>query len=157
MRVGEEGRLWAKSPCKMIGYWNNNEATQEVVRGGWLDTGDVLKADEDGYLWFRGRKKQIMVHDASNICPQEVEEVLLGHGAVDNAGVVGVYDRIHGEGLFSGGPSIGITASIHLTFNVEKSISSEWAVKARYSRFAVQFVNGSAWASTSSCLVYSAR
>jgi len=99
VRVGEEGRLWAKSPCKMIGYWNNNEATQEVVRGGWLDTGDVLKADEDGYLWFRGRKKQIIVHDASNICPQEVEGVLLEHGAVDNAGVVGVYDRIHGENV----------------------------------------------------------
>ena len=99
VEVGEEGRLWAKSSCKMIGYWNNHDATREVVRDGWLDTGDVLKADEDGYLWFRGRKKQIIVHDASNICPQEVEEVLLEHPTVENAGVVGVYDLIHGENV----------------------------------------------------------
>jgi acyl-coenzyme A synthetase/AMP-(fatty) acid ligase len=96
---GVEGRLWAKSPCKMIGFWENPVATQKVLRDGWLDTGDLMKADEDGYLWFCGRKKQIIVHDGSNICPQEVEEALLQHALVDNAGVVGVHHLIHGENV----------------------------------------------------------
>ena len=68
-----------------------------MIRDGWLDTGDVMKADEDGYLWFCGRKKQIIVHDGSNICPQEVEGALLEHPAVENAGVIGVHDLMHGE------------------------------------------------------------
>ena len=93
MPIGTEGRLWIKSPCNMIGYWNQPDATAETIQAGWLDTGDVMMADEDGYLWFRGRKKQIIVHDGSNICPQEVEEALLEHRAVDSAGVIGIHDR----------------------------------------------------------------
>lgn len=94
---GTDGRLWLKSRSLMTGYWSNDEATAAVIRDGWLDTGDVMKADDDGYLWFRGRKKQIIVHDGSNICPQEVEEALLAHTAVASAGVVGVRDLLHGE------------------------------------------------------------
>ena len=56
-----------------------------------------MRADGDGYLWFRGRRKQIIVHDGSNICPQEVESALLTHPAVEAAGVVGVHDLVHGE------------------------------------------------------------
>ena len=75
------GRLWIKSPSNMIGYWNRPDATAETIVDGWLDTGDLVAVDEEDYLWFRGRKKQIIIHDGSNICPQEVEESLLGmHG-----------------------------------------------------------------------------
>ena len=97
--LGEEGSLWIKFSGKMAGYWNNPEATGEAVIDGWLDTGDVMFADEDDYLWFRGRKKQIIVHDGSNICPQEVEAILLEHDAIAEAGVVGVVDRLHGENI----------------------------------------------------------
>ena len=97
--VGEQGRLWVKSPCSMIGYWNRPDATAETIKDGWLDTGDVMKADGDGYLWFCGRKKEIIVHDGSNICPQEVEEALLEHDAVASAGVVGIHDPVHGENV----------------------------------------------------------
>ena len=97
--VGEEGRLWCKSKVNMIGYWDNPKATAETIVDGWLDTGDVMRADEDGYLWFCGRKKQIIVHDGSNISPQEVEESLIAHPAVSGAGVVGVHDLIHGENV----------------------------------------------------------
>ncbi|MEN8261539.1 MAG: class I adenylate-forming enzyme family protein [Pseudomonadota bacterium] len=97
--IGKEGRLWVKGPSEMIGYWDNPEATKDTLEDGWLDTGDIMRADEDGYLWFCGRKKQIIVHDGSNICPQEVEEALLEHPAVDNAGVVGVHNLIHGENV----------------------------------------------------------
>jgi acyl-CoA synthetase (AMP-forming)/AMP-acid ligase II len=97
--VGTEGRLWIKSPCNMVGYWNNPEATKETIREGWLDTGDMMRADADGYLWFCGRKKQIIIHDGSNICPQEIEEALLEHPSVESAGVVGIHDLVHGENV----------------------------------------------------------
>lgn len=97
--VGEEGRLWIKSRSNMIGYWDNPAATAETIQDGWLDTGDVMKIDEDGYLWFCGRKKQIIIHDGSNICPQEVEEALLEHEAVASVGVIGVHDVLHGENV----------------------------------------------------------
>jgi acyl-coenzyme A synthetase/AMP-(fatty) acid ligase len=83
----------------MIGYWRQPTATAEALIDGWLDTGDVASADEQGYLWFCGRKKQIIVHDGSNICPQEVEASLLEHPAVESAGVVGVHNLIHGENV----------------------------------------------------------
>jgi acyl-CoA synthetase (AMP-forming)/AMP-acid ligase II len=97
--VATEGRMWIKSPSNMVGYWNRPDATAETTVDGWLDTGDVVSSDVDGYLWFRGRKKQIIIHDGSNICPQEVEESLLEHEAVDSAGVIGVHDPVHGENV----------------------------------------------------------
>lgn len=96
---GTAGRLWIRSPSNMIGYWNRPDATAETIKDGWLDTGDLVSADADGYLWFCGRKKQIIIHDGSNICPQEVEESLLEHPAVASAGVVGAHDLVHGENV----------------------------------------------------------
>jgi acyl-coenzyme A synthetase/AMP-(fatty) acid ligase len=95
--TGAPGRLWVKTPTRAAGYWNDPQASAEVLRGEWLDTGDVMKADQDGYLWFQGRQKQIIVHDGSNIAPQEVEEALLAHPAVESAGVIGIHDLSHGE------------------------------------------------------------
>jgi acyl-CoA synthetase (AMP-forming)/AMP-acid ligase II len=96
---GEEGRVWVSAPSLASGYWNDEAATAEVLRDGWLDTGDVMRADADGYLWFCGRNKQIIVHDGSNISPQEVEDALLEHASVANAGVVGIHDLLHGENV----------------------------------------------------------
>lgn len=96
---GEEGRLWVQTRSLLRGYWGDEVATQEVFREGWFDTGDVMERDSDGYFWFRGRQKQIIVHDGSNIAPQEVEAALLEHPAVSNAGVVGVRDELHGENV----------------------------------------------------------
>ncbi len=96
---GADGRLWIKFPGNMVGYWNNPKATAETIVDGWLDSGDVMSADADGYLWFHGRKKQIIIHDGSNICPQEVEAALLEHDAVASAGVVGVQSPLHGENV----------------------------------------------------------
>ena len=97
--VNQPGRLWLRSPMTMVGYWNQPDATAEAIVDGWLDTGDVMSVDDDGYLWFAGRKKQIIVHDGSNISPQDVEEALLAHPAVAAAGVVGVHDLAHGENV----------------------------------------------------------
>ena len=96
---GAEGRFWIKSPGNMIGYWESPEATAATIKDGWLDTGDVVKIDAEGYVWFCGRQKQMIIHDGSNISPQEVEDALLEHPAVAMAGVVGVYDLVHGENV----------------------------------------------------------
>lgn len=97
--VNAPGKLWIKSPTNTIGYWNNQKATAETISNGWLDTGDIMKVDADGYLWFCGRKKQIIIHDGSNICPQEVESALAEHPAVENVGVIGIHDLVHGENV----------------------------------------------------------
>ncbi len=97
--VGAEGRLWIRSPANAVGYWENPTATAKTIVDGWLDTGDVMRVDDDGYLWFCGRKKQIIIHDGSNICPQEVEEAVAEHPAVEAVGVVGIHDLVHGENV----------------------------------------------------------
>jgi long-chain acyl-CoA synthetase len=97
--VGTQGRLWIRSLSNTVGYWNNRQATAETIVDGWLDTGDVMRVDADGYLWFCGRKKQIIIHDGSNICPQEVEEAVEEHPAIEAAGVIGVHDLVHGENV----------------------------------------------------------
>ncbi len=96
---GTPGRLWVRSPANSIGYWNNPQATAEAIIDGWLDSGDVMRLDPDGFLWFCGRKKQIIIHDGSNICPQEVEEAVEEHPAIEAAGVIGVHDLVHGENV----------------------------------------------------------
>jgi acyl-CoA synthetase (AMP-forming)/AMP-acid ligase II len=96
-----EGRHWVAGPAVMTGYWENTEATANTVLDGWLDTGDIMKADEDEYLWFRGRKKQIIVHDSSNINPEDVEDAIASHPAVASVGVVGVHDLMHGENVWA--------------------------------------------------------
>jgi acyl-coenzyme A synthetase/AMP-(fatty) acid ligase len=97
--AGTEGRLWIRSPSLTMGYWRDPAATAAVMRDGWLDSGDVMKADDEGYLTFCGREKQLIVHDGSNISPVEVEDALLQHAAVEIAGVVGVRDPLHGENV----------------------------------------------------------
>jgi long-chain acyl-CoA synthetase len=99
VETGVPGRLWIRFSGTMVGYWRNPEATRETIVDGWLDTGDVMHADADGYLWFHGRQKQIVIHDGSNICPQQVEAALLEHDAVSGAGVVGVQSPLHGENV----------------------------------------------------------
>lgn len=96
---GVEGRLWIKSRSNMIRYWESPEATDATIKDGWLDTGDVVKIDAEGYVWFCGRQKQMIIHDGSNIIPQEVEDALQEHPAVAMAGVIGVHDLVHGENV----------------------------------------------------------
>jgi long-chain acyl-CoA synthetase len=97
--AGIVGRVWIRSRSRMAGYWEAPEATAEVLDGEWLDSGDLAHADEDGYLWFFGRKKQVIVHDGSNISPLEVEAALAEHPCIGLAGVVGVHDTVHGESV----------------------------------------------------------
>ena len=69
-------------PHLMIGYWQDPDATTAAVRNGWFHTGDLARCDADGFYWFAGRKKEIIIRGGSNISPQEVEAVLYQHPAV---------------------------------------------------------------------------
>jgi long-chain acyl-CoA synthetase len=96
---GQTGEVIVKSVMSCAGYWNDPAATEELYRGGWLHTGDLASIDNDGYLWFKGRLKQIIVRGGSNISPQEVEEALCRHSAIREAAVVGCPDPVFGESV----------------------------------------------------------
>jgi long-chain acyl-CoA synthetase len=94
---GQVGELRIQSPANCVGYWDDPRATAAAFDHGWLRTGDLVRRDADGFFWFEGRAKQIIIRGGSNISPQEVEEALYHHPAVLEAGVIGMPDPVHGE------------------------------------------------------------
>jgi acyl-CoA synthetase (AMP-forming)/AMP-acid ligase II len=96
---GENGEIICRGPNVMKGYYNNEAATQDVLKGGWLYTGDVGKIDQDGYLYLTGRKKEIIISGGENIYPAEVEVVLQQHPLILEAAVIGVPDGYWGESV----------------------------------------------------------
>ncbi len=96
---GEEGELVLKGPQVMKGYWNRPEETAEVLRDGWLYTGDIAKMDEDGYFYIVDRKKDLIISGGYNIYPREVEEVLYENPKVLEAAVVGMKHSYYGEAV----------------------------------------------------------
>jgi fatty-acyl-CoA synthase len=95
--IGEIGEIVCRGDVVMSGYWNNPEATAATLKDGWLYTGDMGSFDERGYLTLRDRSKDVVISGGSNIYPREVEEVLLEHPGVTEAGVVGAPDEEWGE------------------------------------------------------------
>ena len=81
----------------MKGFFNNPQATAEVIRDGWLYTGDLGRIDEDGYLFLTGMKKNMIILKGQNIYPGDIEEVLSTHPKVAKAVVVGIPDKLRGE------------------------------------------------------------
>ena len=94
---GERGEIVKQSPAVMMGYYKNPEATTAAVRDGWLHTGDLGYLDEDGFLYFVDRKKDIIKRSGENIASAEVERVLTSHPLIDEAAVVAVADPIRQE------------------------------------------------------------
>jgi len=94
---GQRGEIVIKGPTLMKGYWNLPEETAKTIKDGWFHTGDLGYVDEDGYFYITGRKKDIIIRGGENVSPVEVEEVLLQHPAVAEAGVVGIPDAVYGE------------------------------------------------------------
>jgi len=87
---GERGELIMRGPTLMAGYWNQPEATDEAIRGGWFHTGDIAVKDSDGYFFIVDRKKDMIIRGGYNVYPRELEEVIYAHPAVREAAVVGV-------------------------------------------------------------------
>jgi long-chain acyl-CoA synthetase len=99
MPIGEPGELVIQGPQVMKGYWNMPEETAEVLRGGWLHTGDVARMDEDGYFYIVDRKKDMISAGGYNVYPREIEEVLYEHEGVSEAVAIGVEDEYRGESV----------------------------------------------------------
>ena len=96
--IGEIGEIVCRGDVVMSGYWKNPEATAATLQNGWLHTGDMGSFDERGFLTLRDRSKDVVISGGSNIYPREVEEALLEHPGVVEAGVVGAQGRRVGRG-----------------------------------------------------------
>jgi len=98
---GETGEILVRGDSVMRGYWRNEEATAETLRGGWLHTGDLGVMDADGYLTLKDRSKDVIISGGTNIYPREVEEVLLQHPGVLEVSVIGRPDPEWGESVLA--------------------------------------------------------
>jgi fatty-acyl-CoA synthase len=95
--VGEVGEIVYRAPTLMSGYWNNPAATAEAFAGGWFHSGDLVRMDEEGYVWVVDRKKDMIISGGENIYCAEVENVLAGHPRIVEVAVVGRADDKWGE------------------------------------------------------------
>ncbi len=96
--IGDPGEIWVKGPNVFPGYWNDADATARALTGdGWLRTGDIAVADDDGYLTIVDREKDLIIVSGFNVYPGEVEEVLMQHPGVSDVAVLGVPHPHSGE------------------------------------------------------------
>jgi long-chain acyl-CoA synthetase len=96
---GEQGEIVVRNPGVFKGYMNKPEATAETLRDGWVYTGDIGRFDEDGYLHFLGRIKEMIKCSGYSVFPEDVEVMLLKHPAVAQAGVISIPDPARGESV----------------------------------------------------------
>jgi long-chain acyl-CoA synthetase len=95
--IGEQGEILFQGPQVAKGYWNKPEETAATFQEGWLRTGDLATMDQDGFVFFVERKKDLIIASAYKIAPAEVEEVLYRHPDIREAAVIGVPDEYRGE------------------------------------------------------------
>jgi len=94
---GEVGELTLRGPHVFLGYYERPQATDEVMRDGWLWTGDLATTDADGYYTIAGRRKEMFISGGENVFPTEIESALYDHPAVNECAVLGVPDERWGE------------------------------------------------------------
>jgi fatty-acyl-CoA synthase len=87
--VGQVGEIVYRAPTLMAGYWNNPKATAEAFEGGWFHSGDLVRLDDEGYVWVVDRKKDMIISGGENIYCAEVENALAAHPAVAEVAVIG--------------------------------------------------------------------
>ena len=99
MSVGEAGELRIRGPQMITEYWNRPEESANLVRDGWLYTGDIGHFDIDGRLTIVDRKKDMVIVGGYNVFPREIDEVLFAHPDIQEAAVIGVPDSHRGEAV----------------------------------------------------------
>jgi acyl-CoA synthetase (AMP-forming)/AMP-acid ligase II len=120
---GMGGELLVKGNGLMKEYYKNPQKTAEVLKDGWLHTGDLAKTDEDGFIWYVDRKKDLIITGGENIFPIEVEEVLLFNPKVYDAALIGIPDIRLGEiavAVIDPKPGAGITTEEIEAYCIEK-------------------------------------
>jgi fatty-acyl-CoA synthase len=95
--VGQVGEIVYRAPTLMAGYWNDPAATAEAFAGGWFHSGDLVRQDEEGYVWVVDRKKDMIISGGENIYCAEVENVLASHPAIIEVAVIGRAHEKRGE------------------------------------------------------------
>ena len=95
--LGEPGEMWVKGPQVMKGYYNRPDATAEVLKDGWLATGDIATVDEKGFFRIVDRKKDMIIVSGFNVYPNEIEEVLVSHEGILEAAAVAAPSDTTGE------------------------------------------------------------
>ncbi len=96
---GEPGELCIRGPQVMVGYWQRPEATEEVLKNGWLHTGDIVTVDAEGFIRIVDRKKDMILVSGFNVYPNEIEDVLMQHPKVREAAAIGVPSDLSGEAV----------------------------------------------------------
>ena len=99
--AGQPGEFCTRGYSVMLGYWNEPEKTADVLRNGWMHTGDLATMDDEGYLNIVGRIKDMVIRGGENVYPREIEEFLYTHPDVVDAQVIGVPDERYGEELMA--------------------------------------------------------
>jgi len=97
VKQGQVGELIVKGPGVMKCYYNDPKATAEVLKDGWLYTGDMARMDEDGFIYLVDRKKDVIISGGENIYPVQIEDFLRSHDAIKDAAVIGLPDKRLGE------------------------------------------------------------
>jgi long-chain acyl-CoA synthetase len=95
--VGEIGELWIRGPNVIVGYWNKPEATEAAFGGGWFKSGDLVRMDEEGFIFIVDRAKDMIIRGGENVYCSEIEDVLYTHPEISDAAIVGVPHKILGE------------------------------------------------------------
>lgn len=97
VKQGEVGELCVKGPGVMTCYYNDPKATEEVLKDGWLLTGDMARQDEDGFYYLVDRKKDVIISGGENLYPVQIEDFIRTHNAVHDVAVIGLPDKRLGE------------------------------------------------------------
>jgi fatty-acyl-CoA synthase len=97
VQQGEAGELLLRGPMVTPGYWRNPEASAKAITDGWLHTGDMVRMDNQGYIYVVDRIKNMYISGGENVYPAEIERVLLSHEDVSEAAVIGMPDEQWGE------------------------------------------------------------
>jgi long-chain acyl-CoA synthetase len=97
--IGDSGEMWVKGPQVMKGYYKREEATDDILKDGWLATGDIACMDEKGFFKIVDRKKDMIIVSGFNVFPNEIEEVVMMHAGVLEAAAIGVEHETTGEAV----------------------------------------------------------
>jgi long-chain acyl-CoA synthetase len=97
--AGAVGEIWASGPNIMLGYWGNESASAEVLRDGWLKTGDMGRGDDDGFIYIVGRRSDMIKAGAHRIHPQDIEDAIAEMPVVQEAAAVGIEDETLGQSV----------------------------------------------------------
>jgi fatty-acyl-CoA synthase len=133
VEAGQPGEICVRGPLVMKEYLGKPEQTEEALQHGWLHTGDVARADDEGFLTIVDRKKDMIVTGGFNVFPREIEDVLSSHPAVSSAAVIGVPDAQWGEAVKAvvvrrPGAEVAATDLIALVKDRKGSVSSPKSV-----------------------------